>query len=149
MKYVIQCATILLSVTALRGGGTAMYNVVAIFKNEAPYLAEWIQFHRLQGFDTFFLYDNGSTDKSASIANMLGAYVTSWPGATQQLTAYQHALTMLPQGEWTAFIDVDEYLWAPSGQAVVELLPVSEYGHPRAFGVPWLMFGTNGHQTMP
>src|SRR4051794_1702616 len=126
-----------------------MYNVVAIFKNEAPYMAEWIQFHRLQGFDNFFLYDNGSTDKSASIANLLGATVISWPGQTQQMAVYQHALMMLPQGEWAAFIDIDEYLWSPSGKPVVELLPESEHFQPRTLGVPWLLFGTNHHQTMP
>lgn len=33
--------------------------ICAIFKEEAPYLPEWIEFHRLMGVERFFLYDNG------------------------------------------------------------------------------------------
>src|SRR5690242_4063175 len=37
--------------------------VCGIFKDEAPYLAEWIAFHQAVGVDPFFLYDNASTDE--------------------------------------------------------------------------------------
>lgn len=36
--------------------------VVAIFKNEAPYLQEWIEYHKLIGVDHFFLYNHYSSD---------------------------------------------------------------------------------------
>src|SRR5438132_10410475 len=44
---------------------TKKYNIsiCAIFKNEAPYLKEWIEFHRLVGIDHFYLYNLGSTDR--------------------------------------------------------------------------------------
>ena len=35
--------------------------VCAIFKDEAPYLLEWLAFHRMIGVDLFVLYDNGSS----------------------------------------------------------------------------------------
>ena len=34
----------------------------AIFKNEAPYLKEWIEFHKLVGVEHFYLYNNESDD---------------------------------------------------------------------------------------
>jgi hypothetical protein len=34
-----------------------------IFKNEAGYLKEWLDFHRLVGIEKFFLYNNNSEDK--------------------------------------------------------------------------------------
>src|SRR5919108_3802620 len=34
----------------------------AIYRDEAPYLSEWIEFHRLVGFERFYLYDNLSSD---------------------------------------------------------------------------------------
>ena len=37
-------------------------SVCAIYKNEARYLAEWLEFHLLAGVEHFFLYDNNSTD---------------------------------------------------------------------------------------
>ena len=33
-----------------------------ICRDDAEYLPEWIEFHRLVGVERFFLYDNGSTD---------------------------------------------------------------------------------------
>ena len=36
--------------------------VCAIFKDEAPYLLEWMAFHKMVGVDLLVLYDNGSTD---------------------------------------------------------------------------------------
>jgi hypothetical protein len=34
-------------------------SICAIFRHEAPYLREWIEFHKLIGAERFFLYDNG------------------------------------------------------------------------------------------
>ena len=43
-----------------RGG--AYLAACTIYRDDAAYLAEWIEFHRLMGVERFFLYDNGSTD---------------------------------------------------------------------------------------
>ena len=37
-------------------------SICAIYRDEAPYLREWIEFHRLVGVERFFLYNNGSED---------------------------------------------------------------------------------------
>jgi hypothetical protein len=39
--------------------------ICAIFKDEAPFLLEWLAFHRMIGVDLFVLYDNGSNDGGA------------------------------------------------------------------------------------
>ena len=36
--------------------------VVAIMKNEAPYVKEWLDYHLLAGVDHFFIYDNETPD---------------------------------------------------------------------------------------
>ena len=41
--------------------------LVAIVKNEASYLDEWIEFHRLVGVEHIYLYDNGSTDQTREV----------------------------------------------------------------------------------
>ena len=38
------------------------FSLVLIFKDEAPYLEEWIEFHLMLGVDHFYLYQNNSTD---------------------------------------------------------------------------------------
>jgi hypothetical protein len=40
----------------------AYLSICAIFKDEAPYLPERIEFHRLVGVERFFLYDNLRVD---------------------------------------------------------------------------------------
>jgi hypothetical protein len=118
-------------------------SVVAIIKDEGPYLAEWVAFHELQGFKRFLIYDNGSCDDGPAVAEAMGCEVMWWPGEVQQLPAYYDALTRLDGGDWAAFIDVDEYLWCPNGSRVVDEL-VGD-----AVGAPWRMFGTSGHQQRP
>jgi hypothetical protein len=41
--------------------------ICAIVKDEAPYLAEWIEHHKLIGFDYILLYNDGSTDDTQCI----------------------------------------------------------------------------------
>jgi hypothetical protein len=120
-------------------------SVVAIVRDEGPYLPEWVAFHRLQGFDRFLIYDNGSSD-DGEIADSLGCEVLSWPGEVQQLPAYYDALGRLEGHEWAAFIDVDEYLWCPNGGRVVDELR-RVIGD--AVGAPWRMFGHSGHFQRP
>ncbi len=47
-------------------------SVCAIVKNEAKYLKEWIEFHRLVGVDHFYLYNNGNID---SVQKVLSPYI--------------------------------------------------------------------------
>lgn len=65
---------------------------VAIIKNEAPYIIEWIEYHRLVGVEKFYIYDNGSTD---NIKDILTPYISNntvvyheFPGKEMQLSAY-------------------------------------------------------------
>jgi glycosyltransferase involved in cell wall biosynthesis len=41
--------------------------ICAIVKDEAPYLAEWIEHHKLIGFDYILLYNDGSTDDTQCV----------------------------------------------------------------------------------
>jgi hypothetical protein len=124
-----------------------MPSVVAIVKDEGPYIAEWIAFHRLQGFDRILLYDNDSSDDTALVAEVMGAEVHRWPGRIMQLPAYTDACARrLDPDDWAAFIDVDEYLWRPDGKRVVDMLPTES---TMGVGVPWLVFGDNGYQSKP
>ena len=41
-------------------------HVATVMKNEAPYVAEWLEFHRAAGIGHFYLYLNDCTDDTAS-----------------------------------------------------------------------------------
>ena len=45
--------------------------MVAIAKNEGPYIREWIEYHKLVGFTIFYIYDNDSTDNTKAAAAAL------------------------------------------------------------------------------
>ena len=66
--------------------------ICAIFKDEAPYLLEWLAFHRMMGVDAFVLYDNGSSDGGGGLirASQYAEAVTliDWSDRPGQLSAY-------------------------------------------------------------
>lgn len=122
--------------------------VAACVRNEAPYIQEWIEFHRLQGVEKFFLYDNDSTDKTLSV---LAPYidtgiadVTFWPRRPAQQSAFDDALDVTRRFDvqWCAFIDVDEFLFSPSGVKLPETLKQFEK-HPGVVA-HWVFYGSSG-----
>ena len=46
-------------------------SICAIIRDEAPYIAEWIAFHRTVGVSRFFIYDDRSTDNTLDICRMI------------------------------------------------------------------------------
>jgi|JI10StandDraft_1071094.scaffolds.fasta_scaffold271545_2 hypothetical protein len=124
----------------------------AVFKNEAPYLAEWLAFHARMGVERFFLYDNDSTDdwRAAVQASGEGARTTvlACPGPQGQVRAYRDCLERFRDAaDWIAFIDLDEFLFAPDGTPLPAVL--AGFGDHPAVAVNWMVFGTGGHATRP
>ena len=124
----------------------------AIYRDEAPYLAEWIEFHRTVGVERFFLYDNRSSDDHMEV---LARYVEDgtvvvheWLPHPGQIDAYSHGITTHgSEARWIAFLDVDEFLFSPELRPLPELL--REYEQHPAVGVNRVTFGTSGHGTPP
>jgi hypothetical protein len=122
------------------------------YSNHAIYLREWIEFHRLVGFEKFFLYDNGSTDDHLEV---LAPYLhdgsvvlQDWPGLARQFAAFDHCLeTRRAEARWVAFIDIDEFIFSAQGQPVSEIL--RDYERWPGVGLNAAHFGTSGHLTRP
>ena len=93
------------------------YNVAvcAIFKNEAPYLKEWIEFNHLVGVEHFYLYNNNSEDDYQSV---LEEYVQSglvtliqFPYEQAQMKCYKDCIDKYAgETKWLGFIDIDEFI---------------------------------------
>jgi Glycosyltransferase family 92 len=132
--------------------GRAYLSVFAIYHNEARYLREWIEFHKLVGFERFFLYNNFSTDHHREV---LAPYVADgtvvhheWPVEPAQMAGYRDVLQRHGSDtRWLGFFDIDEFLFSPTGEPVADVLRGFE-GFP-GVGVNEIPFGTSGHVSAP
>ena len=126
--------------------------ICAIFKNEGRYLREWVQYHRLIGFDGFVLYDNGSRDHGAlALAEPDLKSVVSiipWSLYPGQPWAYQHfVIFFAKQFDWVAFIDIDEFIHPLVGDNIRSCLEVA--GTHSAILMNWLNFGPGEYTYRP
>ncbi len=127
---------------------------VAVVKNEARHIAEWLNYQFALGFDTVLLLDNMSVDatKDAAMAGAAGRdlRLLDWPltGQDYQIRGYEFAaLHLEDEFEWIAFFDTDEFLVLDDGLALK--LCLAARGDAAAIAVPWALFGSSGHRDMP
>jgi hypothetical protein len=128
--------------------------VCAIFKDEAPFLLEWLALHKLIGVDLFVLYDNGSSDGGADLirASSFARNVTliDWPDRPGQLSAYNHfRINHARNFTWVAFIDIDEFIVPVAGTSIRDILMRRAYQPYAAILLQWLVFGPSGHERRP
>ncbi|NCB77095.1 MAG: hypothetical protein EOM42_08390, partial [Negativicutes bacterium] len=126
--------------------------VVAILKNEAPYVIEWIAYHRVVGVEHFYLYTNDSTDESDGILKCFAragiVTLINWPSrpnVNSQKCAYEHALLHFRKCcQWLAIIDCDEMIVPLSANSIVEGL--KEFENEAGLAINWNVFGSSGRQ---
>jgi hypothetical protein len=124
--------------------GSKKYNlsIGAIFKNEAFFLKEWIEYHRMVGVDHFYLYDNGSNDR---FMDVIQSYIKegvvtliSWPdflneraenhdemwALSTQTAAYENAarIRAVNETKWLVFVDVNEFLIPGEANKLTDIL---------------------------
>lgn len=134
--------------------------ICAIFQNEAPYLREWIEYHKLVGVQHFYLFNNFSSDNYAEI---LQPYISEgevelydWcyakdtlkEWARTQFSAYEQGLS-LARGiaKWVAVIDLDEFIVPVKHKNIVDFLKsFEEFG---GVCINWQLFGTGGVDKIP
>lgn len=128
--------------------------VCAIFRNEAPFLLEWIAYHSLIGVDHFVLYDNASNDGGAALirASRFAGQVTliDWRDVPGQITAYRDfRIHHARRFEWVAFIDLDEFILPLAADSLPDVLDAPLYAGFSAVQASWLVFGPSGHERRP
>lgn len=126
------------------------YNVsiCAIFKNEAPYLKEWIEFNNIVGVDHFYMYNNNSEDDYEVILEpyIKNGLVTliDWPQNQKQMECYQTCIKdFAEETKWLGFIDIDEFIVPKSTDSIYEFLKAFE-NKAGAVNLYWKLFGTSG-----
>jgi hypothetical protein len=139
----------------------------AIFKNEAPWLKEWVSYHHLVlGVDQFYLYNNESTDNFKEVLQpfvdqgivewidwdssnpdhlRFGAFMDA-PWSAAQLGAYNDCLKnrALGKADWVGMIDIDEFIVPQGGAAsFYDLLRKAKKRKKGTVSIHWRVFGTS------
>ena len=93
--------------------------IVGCMKNEAPYILEWIAYHRAIGVNDFLIYTNDCSDGTNDIlARLQDLGIVqhrnndNWSGSSPQQFALDAALDepVIRTADWIAHIDVDEFI---------------------------------------
>lgn len=122
-------------------------SICAIFKNEAPYMKEWIEYYLLIGIDHFYLYNNNSDDDYKTI---LQPYIDKelvtlieWPDIPGQISAYKNWYENYRyETNWCTFIDLDEFLCPIKDVNIKDWL--KKHNKYPLYAIYWKMFGTSG-----
>lgn len=138
-------------------------SVATIFNNDAPWLKEWIEYHKIVGVDHFYLYNNGSTDnfeevlkpyiKEGSVTLLdweygpEGGETYAWVHSTQ-IPCYNHAVKMTRlKTRWLAIIDTDEFLVPLEHDNMKDFL--KKYEKQGAVFLNWVCYGTSNIWDIP
>lgn len=126
--------------------------IVGCMKNEAPYIVEWIAYHRAVGVDNFLIYTNDCSDGTEEILQRLDQMGIihhrnndKWKGNSPQQYALNQAMkeAIVTNADWIIHIDVDEFINVRTGNGTLE----DFFAHvPDATNVAmtWRLFGHNG-----
>ena len=122
-----------------------------VFQAEAPYLKEWIEYHRLIGVGHFYLYNNLSTDEYLEVLEPyikkgiveLFEYPEPDFRQTTQTYVYNHSLKMAKSSnDWLAIIDADEFIVPVETDNLSKVL--KQYKYAGGVVVFWQTYGTSG-----
>ena len=126
--------------------------IAATVKDEAPYLLEWIAFHRVVGIEVFFIADNGGIDGTSDLLRQLEelGYITRFDFIGQTAPQTVTYDTMVPRMQdvvdLVAMIDADEFIRpVEGGRADFGLQRYFENPNVSAVAINWACYGTSNH----
>lgn len=139
----------------------------AIFQDEAPYLREWLEYHKLVGVEHFYLYNNESKD---NFNDILAPYIASgevtlidWPNkpvpkhrnrrygpwvTSTQAPAYYNAIEIAKgETDWLAVIDLDEFIVPVASMSLNTYL--DKFSNYSQLVIKWQIYGTSNVYSLP
>ena len=149
---------------------THNFAICAIFKNEAPFLKEWIDYHhKVLGASHFYLYNNDSTDNYQEVLEpyiVKGlAELIDWDSSEEhaireqiagsswndyQIGAYNDCIKKraLKKVKWLASIDIDEFIVPVQGVETFHKLlkkcsKSTLFSSVGSIQIQWRVFGTS------
>ncbi|MEM8654475.1 MAG: glycosyltransferase family 2 protein [Pseudomonadota bacterium] len=126
--------------------------IVGCMKNEAPYILEWIAYHRAIGIDNFLIYTNGCADGTSEMLDRLQEMGVvqhrdneGWKGNSPQQYALNQSLKepVIKNADWIIHIDVDEFMNVRTGNGTLQDF-FDAVPDATNVAMTWRLFGHNG-----
>lgn len=126
--------------------------IVGCMKNEAPYIVEWVAYHRAIGVDNFLIYTNGCEDGTSELLDRLQEMGVlqhrnndDWKGNSPQQHALNQSLKepVIRNAEWIIHIDVDEFMNVRTGDGTLDAL-FAAVPDATNIAMTWRLFGHDG-----
>ncbi len=126
--------------------------IVGCMKNEAPYIVEWVAYHRAMGVDHFIIYTNDCSDGTSELLDHLQDMGVlqhrnndNWKGNSPQQYALNQSLKedVIKNAEWVIHIDVDEFINVRCGNGTLQDF-FDRVPDATNVAMTWRLFGYNG-----
>ena len=136
-----------------RRSGRQKLGLLAIMKNEAMNIREWVDHYRWQGVEKIYLIDNGSTDNGTKLIEqeLISRFIELFvlPEQHRQVEHYQTVFQLgkiREQVEWLMVADLDEFWFSPNSNLrdAVSAVEAADLIYAN-----WKMFGSCGYQSHP
>ena len=127
--------------------------LLSTMRNEAPFIHEWVAYHRAIGFEKIVVYSNDCTDGTDAILADLAAAghihhvdhtIPQGVSVAKAVAAHARAAGHFVDGDWVIWLDADEFVNIHLGQGHVEDL-VSAIGDSDGICISWRLFGDSGN----
>ncbi len=133
-------------------------SVGTVFRDEARFLKEWIEFHKLVGVQHFYLFNDQSKDHYLDVlspyieSGEVELYENDYPTGTEwqyrQEDCFARCLEMTRGvSRWVAFIDADEFLFPVEQTNLVDFL--TDYEEFGGLKVGWVFYGNSRIKQIP
>lgn len=128
--------------------------VLAILKNEALNIEEWIRHYEWQGVGAIYLIDNGSTDDSlAKVQPWIKSGLVKCISLNRPYAQLDHywsafrTFRIKQNCEWLLVADLDEFWVCKSGQKLRH--EMTRFPHVDVIYANWTIFGSSGCRDHP
>ena len=142
--------------------------MIAIFKNEADILEEWIDHHLHIGVDKFYLTNNASKDDYQSVLKKYGDRIVLFHDNRKSYTedqwtdevaagdaiknlqrqAYMNTFPLV-QEDWTTVVDIDEFIYFRHGMTFEKMVNHFDDNNINQVLFPLKLFGSSGLEKQP
>jgi hypothetical protein len=128
--------------------------LIAIFKNEASIMKEWLDHYIKEGIEHFFLIDNGSDDDYMKILqeyidNNLVTLVIDSRRHMQRELYNEYFLELSKAYEWVIVCDLDEFIYSRKNMKTIRDYLNSLDESISQVKIQWKMFGSSGYIEQP